>query len=336
MNKHQRGFTLIELIIVMIVTSIVVVMISAIISRPLTGYFDTQRRADLADRGQAAINRMAFELENSVPNSVRISGTTIEFMPVLSAGRYRSGGAQKVHVLTKTKIKNNPPASPLTFNSLGGVTIGSNNRIVINNTTASILYADATDASPYTGVITAPAPANGITTSDCWVDSNSDVYADATDASPYTGVITAPAPANGITTSDCWVDSNSDVDCADGLTGKPKETRITIARGHEFNASGNGSPSKRFYLAKDAVTYNCDTGATTLKRYTGYPLVATQVAIPTATSISTLATGVTACTFSLKAPSAAANLPIVIISLEMTADGEKMTLFKEVQLWNAP
>jgi len=284
----------------MIVTSIVVVMISAIISRPLTGYFDTQRRADLADRGQAAINRMAFELENSVPNSVRISGTTIEFMPVLSAGRYRSGGAQKVHVLTKTKIKNNPPASPLTFNSLGGVTIGSNNRIVINNTTASILYADATDASP------------------------------------YTGVITAPAPANGITTSDCWVDSNSDVDCADGLTGKPKETRITIARGHEFNASGNGSPSKRFYLAKDAVTYNCDTGATTLKRYTGYPLVATQVAIPTATSISTLATGVTACTFSLKAPSAAANLPIVIISLEMTADGEKMTLFKEVQLWNAP
>jgi MSHA biogenesis protein MshO len=300
MNKHQRGFTLIELIIVMIVTSIVVVMISAIISRPLTGYFDTQRRADLADRGQAAINRMAFELENSVPNSVRISGTTIEFMPVLSAGRYRSGGAQKVHVLTKTKIKNNPPASPLTFNSLGGVTIGSNNRIVINNTTASILYADATDASP------------------------------------YTGVITAPAPANGITTSDCWVDSNSDVDCAGGPTGKPKETRITIARGHEFNASGNGSPSKRFYLAKDAVTYNCDTGATTLKRYTGYPLVATQVAIPTATSISTLATGVTACTFSLKAPSAAANLPIVIISLEMTADGEKMTLFKEVQLWNAP
>lgn len=313
MNKHQRGFTLIELIIVMIVTSIVVVMISAIITRPLTGYFDTQRRADLADRGQAAINRMAIELENSVPNSVRIigtvTGTSIEFMPVLSAGRYRSGGAQKVHVLTKTKIKNNPPASPLTFNGLGELTIGSNERIVINNTTASILYADATDASN-TG---------------------------ATDAFPDTGVITAPD--NGITPtpSDCWVDSNSDVDCLDGGSGFPKETRITIANGHQFNASGIGSPSNRFYVAKDAVTYNCDTGASTLKRYTGYPLTATQAAIPaSATSISTLATGVVACTFSLKAPSAAANLPIVIIRLEMAADGEKMTLFKEVQLWNAP
>ncbi len=278
MNKHQRGFTLIELIIVMIVTSIVVVMISAIISRPLTGYFDTQRRADLADRGQAAINRMAFELENSVPNSVRIIGTvtdtSIEFMPVLDAGRYRSTGAGKLIE------KNNSNSEFYTMTSLDIKTF-SDTRIVV---APKNYYVDATSSVP---------------------DSVSD---------KITITITTPT------------DSNRGANLIELLP---------------YPTFAGGSPSKRFYLAKDAVTYHCDLTTKTLMRYQGYTLAAAQpntVALLTTGGgkQGTLATGVTACTFSLKAPSAAANLPIVIISLEMTADGEKMTLFKEVQLWNAP
>lgn len=272
MTRRQRGFTMIELIIVMVVTAIVVVMISAIITRPLTGYFDTQRRADLADRGQAAINRMAIELENSVPNSVRISvtGTSIEFMPVLGAGRYRSTGAGKLIE------KNNSNSEFYTMTSLP-IKIFSDTRIVV---APKNYYVDATSSL---------------------ADSVSDKISIKIDlpTDPNRG-------ANFIR-----------------LTPPP-----TFA---------GGSPSKRFYLARDAVTYNCDIGASTIKRYTGYPLTATQTAIPaSATSTSTLASGVTACTFSLKAPTAAANFPIVIIRLEMAVDGESMTLFKEVPLWNAP
>ncbi len=309
MNRQQRGFTLIELIIVMIVTAIVVVMISTIISRPLTTYFDTQRRADLAERAQVAINRMTIELENPLPYSVRVTngGKTLEFMPAIAAGRYWDGnGINKDNELFAKKPDD-------AFNHLGqfstALTADINataTRIVVNNTSATTLYADATDTvTKDIGVITALD--NGL-----------------------------------VITPDCVIDGNkNDEDCADGGGANPETVdRLTLARGHTFDPSGSGSPQNRFYLVRDAVTYHCDLATETLMRYQGYTLAAIQpntvASLIAGASQGTLASGVTDCQFVVDSGNGTYRAPLVTMTLTMESDGESVTLVKEVMQWNAP
>ena len=40
------------------------------------------------NQSRFAIERMVRELRNVVPNSVRVSGNCLEFMPLINAGRY--------------------------------------------------------------------------------------------------------------------------------------------------------------------------------------------------------------------------------------------------------
>jgi MSHA biogenesis protein MshO len=89
---HQHGFTLLEAVLVIMLTGIVGVMVSTFIRQPIDAYVDLGRRAELTDAADVALRRIARELRTALPNSVRVdaSGTTIEFLPVRSAGRYRA------------------------------------------------------------------------------------------------------------------------------------------------------------------------------------------------------------------------------------------------------
>jgi MSHA biogenesis protein MshO len=92
LRSRQRGLTLIEAVMVIMLTGVVAAMVGVFIRAPINGYVDQARRAELSDTADAALRRIARELQRALPNSVRVdaSGRVLEFIPVLDGGRYRA------------------------------------------------------------------------------------------------------------------------------------------------------------------------------------------------------------------------------------------------------
>lgn len=85
-----RGFTLVELVIVILLLGLISTLLFNIIRGPLVAYIDIQRRADLVDIAETALQRMTREIRLALPNSIRYTGTTgIEFIRTIDGGRYR-------------------------------------------------------------------------------------------------------------------------------------------------------------------------------------------------------------------------------------------------------
>lgn len=88
------GFTLIELIIVMMVVGILSSIVAMFIRHPLEAYMTAARRAALVDAADTALLRIARDIQAALPNSLRVtqSGgvTYLEFLPLEDGGRYRA------------------------------------------------------------------------------------------------------------------------------------------------------------------------------------------------------------------------------------------------------
>jgi len=92
-SHHQRGFTLVEAVVVMVVTGILAGIMVLYIRRPVQNYADAAARADLSDAADLALRRMARELRTALPNSVRLTATPagqwwLEFIPTTAGGKY--------------------------------------------------------------------------------------------------------------------------------------------------------------------------------------------------------------------------------------------------------
>ncbi|MES2817726.1 MAG: type II secretion system protein, partial [Pseudomonadota bacterium] len=89
--KPARGFTLVELVMVIALAGVVLVMISTVLSRPLQGFVDQSRRAVLVDQAAGALSRLTRDVRLAVPNSLRVSadGQALELLLIHSAARYR-------------------------------------------------------------------------------------------------------------------------------------------------------------------------------------------------------------------------------------------------------
>lgn len=99
-SAGQRGFTLIELILVIVLSAIVGVMVSTVLSRPLEGFVAQSRRAELVDIGASALNRMQRDIRQAVPGSLRVSadGQALELLLIHSGGRYLPNRADGVNL----------------------------------------------------------------------------------------------------------------------------------------------------------------------------------------------------------------------------------------------
>lgn len=86
----QRGFTLVEMIISIVIAGAVLAMVSLFGRQQIEAYIDVGNRSDLADEADTALRRIARDLQSALPNSVRISGNFLEFVPIRDAGRYRA------------------------------------------------------------------------------------------------------------------------------------------------------------------------------------------------------------------------------------------------------
>lgn len=88
-HKSLRGFTLIEMVMVIVITGIVATMVSSFIRAPIDGYMDMTRRAELVDAAESALRLMARDIRRALPNSLRLNGGALEMINTIDAGRYR-------------------------------------------------------------------------------------------------------------------------------------------------------------------------------------------------------------------------------------------------------
>lgn len=90
--RSTRGVTLVELIVVIAITSIIAAAVALFIRRPVEGYADAARRAALTDEADTALRRMTRDLRLALPNSVRVdpSGKFVEYIETTGGGRYRA------------------------------------------------------------------------------------------------------------------------------------------------------------------------------------------------------------------------------------------------------
>lgn len=86
----QRGFTLIEMVISIILLAVVGLFLGSVIRQGLSIYVDSSAREALIQQGRFVTERLSRELREAVPNSVLVNDdqTCIEFLPITNSAIY--------------------------------------------------------------------------------------------------------------------------------------------------------------------------------------------------------------------------------------------------------
>lgn len=132
----EAGVTLVEMIVAIVVTGILVALASMFGRNQIEAYFDVTNRAALTDAADTALRRIARDLQAALPNSVRVSGDYIEFVPVRDAGRYRTGvdtGSEVVFGSTCCEFDVLLPPSPFLPDTGSPITVAAGDSLVVNN-----------------------------------------------------------------------------------------------------------------------------------------------------------------------------------------------------------
>ncbi|MCE9571255.1 MAG: type II secretion system GspH family protein [Rhodocyclales bacterium] len=128
--RRAAGFTLIEAIIAIVITGILGSVVAVFINRPIQGYFDSVRRAELTDQADVALRRISRDIRLALPNSLRVTAAGgvnyIEFIMTSAGGRYRDAadGSTGGNFIDFTGSLANPsclvpPTPSLCFDVLG-------------------------------------------------------------------------------------------------------------------------------------------------------------------------------------------------------------------------
>ena len=94
-SSKAHGFTLIELVMVIVIVGILAGLSTQLITLPVTSYLNLQRRTTLVNTADSALRRMQRDIRQALPNSLRITegGTVIELLHTIDGGRYRKSSA---------------------------------------------------------------------------------------------------------------------------------------------------------------------------------------------------------------------------------------------------
>ncbi len=300
-----RGFTLIELVIVIALTGIVAVLVAHNITRPVAGFLDLSKRAQLVDTTELALRRMSREIRLALPNSVRLtdgaaqnlqscsasggSSCSVEILRTLDGGRYRleSDGSNNDYCAAPDDDQLDFTASIDCFEVVGGLT----------DLPATLATATQSDCL------------NGNT--DCLVIFNTG----QTGANAYDGDNIAAiraATANSIT-----------FDIGGGaVTHFPYQ-----------------SPRQRFQIVDMPVSFVCNTGTGTVNRDANYTISPTQSLNPGGIS-DMLADNVSSCSFTYVQGTGSRNalltIALVLSAKDTEGNSNKVRLVQQIQVPNIP
>lgn len=120
------GFTLIELIMVMVILGILASIGIGFVVKIMDSYQTTQRRAVIVNTARPALERMARQLRDALPYSVRVvnGGNCVEFMPIAAGGNYLDPVPDQANGATATSSITVSPYI-IDFGSARHVTIGA-------------------------------------------------------------------------------------------------------------------------------------------------------------------------------------------------------------------
>ena len=307
---HQAGFTLVEMIMVIVITGIIGGMVAMFIRAPVQGYMDSARRADMTDIADTSLRRITRDLRLALPNSVRVTknggAVYLEYLETIAGGRYNTA-------TTPTDCLNGSNCTALT--TTGNLVTGAagaastalaNGETITLNTSRVVVY------NQY---------------------SNSDGDCSSLIPSVYCATGNGDAPViTGVTNS--AANANEDV--------------IRFAA-HTFRPSG-GSPNNRFQIVNQPVTYVCNPvvggSGGTLTRYWGYAIQSAQTStdsiakldalIPDVNHRALLANNVSSCSFTYDPSVVAQRSGLVTVNLGITESGETVTLYGAAHVSNVP
>lgn len=297
-DSRDIGFTLIEMVIVITITGIIAAAVAVFLRLPLQAYQDAQRRAVLTGAADTAFALFKRDLQNALPNSVRITATGggfyVEFLQIRAGGRYRAD----VPVPQVATGANTCP-------DLNADTLADEN----------VLQFGAADTC-FTTLGALPELGTIVPNNDFLVVYN--LGPGFADADAY-----ASGPATG---------GNKSLTTA-AASGSGAENVITF----EAHAFPLESPGRRFHVIAGAVSYVCDAAAGTLRRVSGYPISAAQP-VPPPGAPALVAQGITGCTVTYDQNVVNQRAGVVSLWLRFAdpAGGASVNLFQQVQVSNVP
>ena len=160
-DNCERGFSLVEMIIVITLVGILASVLANVIRGPMQALVVVQERTKLVDMLETALLRMSREIRLALPYSIRVSGTNaIEFLRTMDGGRYRTQGAGRLNfgVDSSTFTVLNTLANPADIQTGTASTDclnGSADCLIVYNigqpTTIAAAIASGTSANAYLG-----------------------------------------------------------------------------------------------------------------------------------------------------------------------------------------
>ena len=303
--RPERGVTLIELVLAMVVIAIIVAAVSFFLT-PLRQSTDLALRAELSDIADNALQRIGRDVKLALPSSVRLTtsggASYVEFLALREAGRYRA--------------------------DVGSVAGGS----ACDQDDLALSVADndqlSFDLSPgercfkTIGLIANPGA----------VVANSDFL-----------VLNNYGPGfAGQNAYEAGAANRAQIDAA--ISSEASRDRVHFVQA-PFARALHDSPGKRFFIISGPVSYVCDTAAGTIRRHwnygggTGSTPLASQPTSFASGSSALIAENVTGCAFSYSNVGPQLGLLTMQIILSRQLFGgtaETVSLYHAVHVNNSP
>lgn len=135
-KRDQSGFTLVEMVVVIVIVGILAALGGRFIVAPVTGYIDLARRTRLVDQAETALRRMQRDIRHALPNSIPAvdDAPSLTMEVSIDGGRYRRYPGPGFNHTLKFNT------TDLSFEMLGAPNSGSLERLTAGTPLDMVVY----------------------------------------------------------------------------------------------------------------------------------------------------------------------------------------------------